>query len=111
MDTIKVIYYLIAYTLQFFLWLVIGRVAILLLSAGKRNFLVDFFIRFTDPLYGVVRKMFPFTRVPDEKRSTMWGAIDGMLPFVTIVFLWLLEKIVRIIVSVIILNLSSSPSP
>jgi hypothetical protein len=107
MDTIKIIYYVISYTLQFFLWLIIGRVAILLLSAGKRNFLVEFFIRFTDPIYGVVRKLFPFTRVPEDKRNSMWGIIDGTLPFFTIALLWLVEKILRVIVSVIIVNMSS----
>jgi hypothetical protein len=107
MDILKIIYYVLAYSLQFFMWLVIGRVAIILLSAGKRNLLVDFFIRFTNPIYGVVQKMLPFTRVSEEKKNTMWGFIDGATPFVTIALLWLTEKILRIIVSVIIVNMSS----
>lgn len=107
MEIIKIIYYILAYSLQFFMWLVIGRVAIILLSAGKRNILVDFFIRFTNPIYDIVQKWFPASRVPEEKKNTMWGFIDGYVPFIAIVLLWLFEKILRILVGLVIVNMSS----
>jgi len=107
MDILKIIYYIIAYTMQFFLWLVIGRVAVLIIGGGRRNVLVDFFINFTQPIYNFVQTIFPFIRVPEEKRNSGWGVIDGMVPFVAIIFIWLLEKIIRIIISVIIVNMSA----
>jgi hypothetical protein len=104
MEILKGLYYVFDYTIKFMNWLVIGRVAVLLLAGERRNIIVDFFVRFTQPLYNAVKKLFPFTRVPPEKMGTGWGQIDGLVPFVTIALLWSLEKIARIILSVIILN-------
>ena len=104
MEILKGCYYLFAYTIKFVNWLVIGRVAVLLLAGGRRNMIVDFFVRFTQPLYDAVKKLFPFTRVPPEKQGTGWGHIDGLVPFVAIALLWSLEKIARVILSVIIVN-------
>jgi hypothetical protein len=104
MATLKTVYFFIGYTLYFFRWMVIGRVLVLLLSGGRRNVLVDFFVRFTQPLIEIVRKIFPFTRVPPEKQGTAWGLMDGLVPFVTIALLWLIERGIRVLVSYIILN-------
>jgi hypothetical protein len=104
MEILKGFYFFLAYTIKFFHWLVIGRVAVLLLAGERRNVIVDFFVRFTQPLYSAVKRLFPFTRVPPEKLGTGWGHIDGLVPFVTIALLWSTEKIVRIVLSVIILN-------
>ena len=104
MEILKGIYYFFAYTITFIMWLVVGRVAVLLLAGERRNVIVDFFVRFTQPLYVAVKRLFPFTRVPPEKQGTGWGHIDGLVPFVTIALLWSLEKIARVILSVIILN-------
>jgi len=104
MVILKTIYFILGYTLYFFRWLIIGRVLVLLMAGGRQNVLVDFFVRFTQPLYDLVKKLFPFTRIPPEKQGTGWGRIDGLVPFVTIALLWLIERIFRIIVSVIIVN-------
>lgn len=104
MKILTTLYFYVAYTLFFFRWLVIGRVAVTLLAGRRTNVLIDFFIRFTQPLYNAVRKVFPFTRVPPEKQETTWGLIDGLVPFVLIALLWFVEKLLRILVSVAILN-------
>jgi hypothetical protein len=104
MEILKGCYYVFAYTIKFVNWLVVGRVAVLLLAGERRNIVVDFFVRFTQPLYTIVKKLFPFTRVPPEKQGTGWGHIDGLVPFVTIALLWSMEKLFRIILSVILLN-------
>ena len=104
MESLKVSYFYFAYTIKFLIWLIIGRVAVLLLVGERRNMIVDFFVRFTQPLYAAVSKLLPFTRVAPEKKGTAWGHIDGLVPFVTVALLWSIEKCVRIALSVMILS-------
>jgi hypothetical protein len=104
MEMLKGFYYFFSYTTKFLSWLVIGRVAVLLLAGGRRNIIVDFFVRFTQPLYDAVKKLLPFTRVSQEKQGTGWALIDGLVPFTTIALLWSLEKTLRIILSIIVMN-------
>jgi hypothetical protein len=104
MELLKWLYFYLAYTIKFLSWLVVGRVAVLLLAGGRRNVIVDFFVRFTQPIYDVIKRLFPFTRVPPEQQGTGWWLIDGLVPFVTIALLWSVEKALRIILSVVIMN-------
>jgi len=105
METLKQIYYYFDYTLQFFMWLVIGRVAAQLVIRNPNNVILNMFIRFTEPLYNAVKKIFPFSRVSEEKRQTTWGALDGFVPIILILGIYIiLRPLIRIIVSVIIVN-------
>lgn len=50
------------FTLSFFMWLIIGRIMITLLIGNRQNFMVSFFVRFTEPFYKITRKLFPFAK-------------------------------------------------
>lgn len=105
MEILKQIYYYVDYTLQFFMWLVIGRAAAQLVIRNPNNVIRTMFIRFTEPLYNVIKKIFPFSRVSEEKKQTTWGALDGFVPIILVLGIYIfLRPLIRIIVSVIIVN-------
>ena len=105
MEILKQVYYYIDYTLQFVMWLVIGRVAAQMVIRNPNNIILNMFIRFTEPLYNFIKKIFPFSRVPEEKKQTTWGYIDGFVPVILILGIYIvLRPLIRIIVSVIVVN-------
>jgi uncharacterized protein YggT (Ycf19 family) len=105
MEILKNIYYIVDYTLQFAMWLVIGRVAAQALIRNPNNVIQNMFVRFTEPLYRFIKRIFPFTRVPDERKQTTWGSLDGFVPIVLILGIFIiLRPLIRIIVGVIIVN-------
>lgn len=66
------------------MWLIIGRYILFFLTSGKRGFMMDFFVRFTDPLFKITRRILPFLR-------------EGLIPFVTIILIILIRISVMII--------------
>lgn len=105
MEILKQVYYYIDYTLQFVMWLVIGRVAAQLVIRNPNNVILNMFMRFTEPLYNFIKKTFPFSRVSEESKQTTWGYLDGFVPIILILgILIVLRPLVRIIVSVIVVN-------
>jgi hypothetical protein len=52
------------FTLSFFFWMMIGRLVLGLLSAGKTTFFTELFRRATYPVFWVVRRITP-AFVPD----------------------------------------------
>ena len=75
------VFQLINYTLSFLMWMIVGRIIVTLITAGKQNFIIGMFRKITDPVYNVVRVIVPFASVPPEKQGTMWAAIGGCIPF------------------------------
>ncbi len=105
METLKTLYYVIDYTLQFAMWLVIGRVAAQMVIRNPNNIIQNLFERFTQPLYNLVKNIFPFSRVPEAKKQTTWGYLDGPVPIILILGIFIiLRPLIRIIVSVIVVN-------
>lgn len=109
MNILKTFYFISDYSLQFLMWLVVGRLASQVLINKPENVILQLFVRFTEPFYQLAQKTFPFLRMSEEKKATAWGRIDGW----TAVFLiattyFLLRPLLRIMVSVIIVNLSPS---
>ncbi len=47
------------YTIDFFLWMMVGRIALAALSGGRRTFFTDLFRTATAPAFFVVRKITP----------------------------------------------------
>lgn len=87
------------------MWLVIGRVAAQLVIRNPNNVILNTFIRFTEPLYNLIKKIFPFSRVSEEKKQTTWGALDGFVPVILVLGIYIfLRPLIRIIVSVIVVN-------
>lgn len=76
-----IVFQIINYTLSFLMWMIVGRIVVTLITAGKDNFISGIFRKVTDPMYQVVRTILPFADVPPEKQGTMWGAIGGCIPF------------------------------
>jgi len=105
MEILKQVYYVIDYTLQFAMWLVIGRVASQVFIRNPNNVIQNMFMRFTEPLYRFIKRILPFTRIPETKKHTVWGQLDGPVPIVLILGIYIiLRPLIRIIVSVIIVN-------
>jgi uncharacterized protein YggT (Ycf19 family) len=105
MEILKTAYYIIDYTLQFAMWLVIGRVASQMVIRNPNNIIQNLFVRFTDPLYNLVKNIFPFARVPEARKQTTWGYLDGPVPIILILGIFIiLRPLIRIIVSVIVVN-------
>jgi hypothetical protein len=50
---------LLRYTVEFFLWFMLGRVVLGVLSGGKRTFFTDLFRKATFPVFWVVRRLTP----------------------------------------------------
>jgi uncharacterized protein YggT (Ycf19 family) len=42
------------------MWLIVGRIVLGLFTRGKPNFILNFFVKFTDPWYRIIRKIMPF---------------------------------------------------
>ncbi len=42
------------------MWLMVGRFVLELFTGGKTNFILNFFVKFTDPWYKIIRKTMPF---------------------------------------------------
>lgn len=66
------------------MWLIIGRYILFFLTSGKRGFMMDFFVRFTDPLFKMTQRILPFLR-------------EGLIPIVTIILIILIRISVMII--------------
>lgn len=75
---------IVNYTLALFMWLIIGRYILVFLTGGKKSFMMDFFVKFTDPLYKVTRRVFPFLK-------------EGLVPLATIILIILIRVSVMII--------------
>jgi uncharacterized protein YggT (Ycf19 family) len=82
------------YSLSLFMWLILGRMALSLFTRNRNNFMLNFFIRFTEPVYKVVGIIFPFAKSPDNNEGTYWGTIGGLAAFFSI----LLIIIIRVII-------------
>jgi hypothetical protein len=55
---------LVNYILAFFLWMLVGRIALTILSGGRRTFFTELFEKATAPPVFVVRRITPAS-VPD----------------------------------------------
>jgi YggT family protein len=53
---------IINYTLALFMWLIVGRLVLSLLRANRENFIMAFFIKFTEPVYKITRRIVPFSK-------------------------------------------------
>lgn len=42
--------------------LIIGRYVLYLFTVGGKGFMMDFFVRFTEPAFKITRKIFPFLK-------------------------------------------------
>ena len=76
-----ILFQVINYTLSFLMWMILGRIVVTLITAGKQNFIIGLFQKVTEPVYTVVRLVLPFAEVPPEKRGGLWEAIGGCIPF------------------------------
>jgi hypothetical protein len=85
------VFQMINYTLSFLMWMILGRIVVTLITAGKQNFIISMFQKITEPVYRVVRVIVPFATVPPEKQGTMWGAIGGCIPFFSFFFIVILR--------------------
>lgn len=75
---------IVNYTLALFMWLIIGRYILFLLTGGGKGFMMDFFVKFTDPAFRITRRIFPFLR-------------EGIIPLATIILIILIRISIMII--------------
>jgi YggT family protein len=76
----------INYTLSFFMWMIIGRAILTLISGGRTTFLTGLFAKITDPVYRITKKVLPFAK-------------DTWLPFLAIVLIIVLRLLLIIVSS------------
>lgn len=50
------------YTLSFVMWMTLGRVLLSLMLGGRANFIIDAFVKITEPVFVLVRRLLPFLR-------------------------------------------------
>lgn len=79
----EVIQIALSYSLQFFLWFMIGRIVLAIISGGRRTFFSDLFRLATFPPEWVVRRLTP----------SFVG--DAHIPLLSIPVLWALYILVR----------------
>jgi uncharacterized protein YggT (Ycf19 family) len=48
---------LLNYTLALFFWLILGRIALTLLTHGREGFFMGVFVKGTEPVFAVVRRL------------------------------------------------------
>lgn len=96
---IQFIVQLVNYTLALIMWLIVGRVVLSLFTGDRNNFIYAFFLRFTDPVYEVIYRIFPFTRIPSDRAWSLWGRIGGLAPLVAIFLIVILRLITVILLS------------
>lgn len=53
---------IVNYTLALFMWLIVGRIVLSFFAVNKENFMMAFFIKFTEPVYKIARKIVPFAK-------------------------------------------------
>jgi YggT family protein len=51
---------IINYTLSFFMWMIMGRAVLTLISGNRTTFLTGMFAKITDPVYRLTKKVMPF---------------------------------------------------
>lgn len=50
------------YTLSFLMWMIMGRIILTLMIGNRQNIMMNAFIKITEPVYRVTRKILPFTK-------------------------------------------------
>jgi len=50
------------YTLSFLMWMIVGRALLRLISGDRENAVMLAFVKVTDPVYAVTRRILPFVR-------------------------------------------------
>jgi hypothetical protein len=50
------------YTLSFLMWMIVGRAFLALIIGSRENIMMLAFVKVTEPVYTVTRKLLPFTR-------------------------------------------------
>lgn len=55
-----VVVQLVNYTLSFLMWMIVGRAFLTLIIGNRENIMLPAFVKITEPVYGVTRKILPF---------------------------------------------------
>jgi uncharacterized membrane protein len=76
----------INYTLSFFMWMIVGRGVLALISGGRTTFLSGLFAKITDPVYRITKKVLPFAK-------------ESWIPFLAIVLIIILRLLLIILFS------------
>jgi hypothetical protein len=56
---LEIVYLVLRYTIEFFLYFMVGRVVLSLLSGGKQTFFTELFSKATFPVFWLVRRLTP----------------------------------------------------
>lgn len=74
----------VTYTIEFFMFLIIGRFLLFFFIRNKENAMMSFFIKFTDPLLKATRKIIPFAK-------------ESFIPVLSVLMLYVLSAILKFI--------------
>ncbi|RJQ38955.1 MAG: hypothetical protein C4550_06190 [Nitrospiraceae bacterium] len=62
---------IINYTLSFLMWMILGRMLLVLIIGNRQNILTGLFIKITEPVYRITKKVLPFA----NERHIPWLSI------------------------------------
>ncbi len=65
------------------MWLIVGRIVLSLFGTKRENFMMSFFIKFTEPIYKITRKVVPFSN-------------EGCVPWLSIVLIIVIRVVIVI---------------
>lgn len=82
------------YSLSMVMWLILGRMALSLFTRNRDNFMLNFFIRFTDPVYKIICMILPFAKLSDGNEKTYWATIGGWAAFFSIFLIIMIRVII-----------------
>lgn len=74
----------INYTLAFLMWMIVGRIILSLMIGNKQNIMLSAFVKITEPVYRVTRKIAPFAK-------------ESCVPFFSIFFIIIIRLFLVII--------------
>ena len=57
-----VVMQVVNYTLSFLMWMIVGRAFLALIIGNRENIMMLAFVKVTEPVYTVTRKLLPFSR-------------------------------------------------
>ncbi len=72
------------YTLSFLMWMIMGRIILTLMLGNRQNIMMNAFIKITEPVYRITRKIMPFAK-------------EGCIPGLSIVLLIIIRLAIVLI--------------
>jgi uncharacterized membrane protein len=68
------------------MWMILGRAVLMLISGNRPTFLTGLFVKITDPVYRITKRIIPFAK-------------EGWIPFLSVVLIIIMRLLLIILAS------------